>query len=42
MTDTCGSVVFGETKALKDVPLNTVVLRADIPRARCLEVMLMD
>lgn len=39
---TCGLVEFGAMKALKDVPLNMVVLRADIPKARCLEVMLTD
>lgn len=39
---TCGSVVFGSMKALKDVPLNAVVLRAETPTARCLEVILMD
>ncbi len=42
VTFTCGSLVFGATKALKDVPLNMVVLRVDMPKARCLEVMLMD
>jgi len=40
--DTFGSLEFGGMKALKDDPLNVVVLRARTPKARCLELMLMD
>lgn len=39
---TFGSVEFGWKKALNDVPLNKLVLRARIPKARCLEVMFTD